>query len=304
MLAWRKLTSSKWEDAWAESLAFLGGTRLAITSVPGSRTIRLEAFALSKKEAALLTARFGGSVREARIRAAASPPARRPIRIREKLAVAHSAKALAAARRAHPLREVILIPAGAAFGTGGHATTSCCLRLLCDASGALQGRKWELLDLGTGSGVLAIAAARLGAGRVEAWDFDRDAVRTARENARANGVSRIVVKKGDVLAPMSRRRWAVVSANLYSEVLIRASRRIAGAVKPGGWLILSGILREQEAACAEAFETLGVKLEKRVHAGKWTTLLWRKPPRAAGGGSSLKTSRTGRKTIDAAGGAR
>ena len=287
-LAWRKLASAKWEDAWVESLGFLGGTRVAVTSFPGGRTIRLEAFSLSKKEAAALTSRFGGTVRELRGDGPGrlSVKAREPIRIRRKLAVVDSAKALAAASRLFPRRKVVVIPAGAAFGTGEHATTSSCLRLLCDLSEAFEDRRWKLLDLGTGSGILAIAASKLGAGRVMAWDFDADAIRTARENVRANGVANVTLKRGDVTAAAGSGCWEVVSANLYSQVLIRASAEIARAVRPGGYLILSGILREQEAACRAAFECLGVKIERTMRLGKWATLLWRKP---GGWGSRMKS---------------
>jgi len=262
--AWRKLAPAKSEDAWIESLAFLG-TRLAITSFPNGRAIRLEAFALSGKEAALLKAGFGGSIVEGKARAV--PAARKPIRIRRKLTVVDSTKAL----RVFP--SAIVIPAGMAFGTGEHATTASCLRLLCDASKALQGRDWSLLDLGTGSGILAIAAAKLGAARVEAWDFDRDAIRVARENVRVNAAA-VTLKHGDVLARAPRGSWSILTANLYSEALIRGAGKMADAVKPGGRLILSGILREQEAACIRAFRKTGVRLEKRVRSGKWSALLW------------------------------
>jgi len=280
-LAWRKLASAKWEDAWVESLGFLGATRIAITSFPGGKTIRLEAFSLAKKEAAALTSRFGGTLRELRGESPGCLPvkAREPIRIRSKLVVVDSAKALAGASRLFPHRKVVVIPAGAAFGTGEHATTSSCLRLLCDLSEVFEDGRWKLLDLGTGSGILAIAASKLGAGRVTAWDFDADAIRTARENVRANGVANVALKRGDVTAAAGSGCWEVVSANLYSRVLIRASAEIAGTVRPGGYLILSGILREQEAACKAAFERLGVKMERRLRLGKWATLLWRKPPR-------------------------
>lgn len=258
-----------------ESLLFLSPERVAITSFPGGRTSRIEAFSLSKKEAALLTARFGGSVRLV----GNAPPAatgRTPIRIRGRLLVVDTPKARAAAHLGR--RHAVIIPAGIAFGTGEHGTTASCLRLLCDVSEALGGRRWSALDLGTGSGILAIAASKLGAARVQAWDFDGDAIRTARENLRANAVANVALKKADVTRPFPPRKWEVVSANLYSEVLIRASAKIATALLPGGYLILSGILREQEDDCLKAFERRGLEFERRIRAGKWSALLMRKPP--------------------------
>ena len=89
----------------------------------------------------------------------------------------------AAETKATPERPVLLIPAGMAFGTGDHATTATCLRFLADVADSLAGKPWEMLDLGTGSGILALAARVLGAKRVEAGDFDPDSVRTAKESA-------------------------------------------------------------------------------------------------------------------------
>jgi ribosomal protein L11 methyltransferase len=261
------VASAKREDVWADELRFLGAARVATTAFPGAKTIRLEAFALSRKEAAALKSRFGGTVRDLAGQSWVSAKARKPIRIRRELIVVESEEAPAT-----PSRKTIVIPAGAAFGTGEHATTASCLRLLCDVAG-MPGGKWELLDLGTGSGILAIAASKLGAARVQGWDFDKDAVRIARENVRANGSPNVVLKTADVMRPFPPRRWDVVCANLYSGVLIRASARIAKAVRPGGHLILSGILREQEAACSRAFERRGLEMQRRVRSGKWVAIL-------------------------------
>ena len=150
------------------------------------------------------------------------------------------------------------IPAGMAFGTGEHTTTATCLRLLADVVGTLPAN-FAALDLGTGAGILAIAAKALGAGRVAAVDFDRVAVRIARQNAFTNGFSIIKISHADVLELGVRKAFDVVLANLFSDVLIQAASRIARVTRPGGWLVFSGVLRNQVRPVAEAFVGRGLQ---------------------------------------------
>src|SRR5690606_17443386 len=148
----------------------------------------------------------------------------------------------------------VLVPAGMAFGTGEHATTSMCLRFLADVSKELGEQPWEALDLGNGSGILAIAARIFGAAAVEGCDFDPHAVRTAKENVRINGIKKVRMARLDVTEWKPERTWDVVIANLFSGLLTAAAKPIARAVAPSGRLILSGILREQEAEVLESME--------------------------------------------------
>jgi ribosomal protein L11 methyltransferase len=275
VLVWRKLASAKWEDAWVERLGFLGPERVAITALAGSRTIRIEAYGLTQKIAARLLKEFGGQTRSIARTATFETRPNKPIVIRQRLVVVESEKDRERLPPTLARRATLIIPAGMAFGTGGHATTSQCLRFLCDAA-AEPKRPWEMLDLGTGSGILALAARALGAGRVDAFDFDPDAVRTARENARRNGFSRVAIRRLDVTKWQPRRKWEVVAANLYSEVLIAAAPVIADAVTPGGRLLLSGILRTQEQGCIAAFSSRCMNLQKTARRGKWVTLAWRR----------------------------
>jgi len=178
---WRKLSAQKWEDVWPERLSEFVD-RLAITTLPERKTIRLEVFALTKMEARRLQRAFGGSVATQR-RDWMTPPAvpRPPIKVRGKLLVVASPSERDAAAGKRP---VLLIPADMAFGTGEHATTATCLRLLADVATERADTPWEMLDLGCGSGILALAARLLGAARVEAGDFDPDCVRIAKEKCR------------------------------------------------------------------------------------------------------------------------
>ncbi len=272
MLTWRKLTSAKWEDAWLERLQIVGPTRLAVVRLANHKSLRIEAYGLTKKEGEGLVRQFGGQLREIKDKPISEPPARKPLAIRNRLWVVDSEKT---ARQLTDSRPVVIIPAAMAFGTGDHATTASCLRLLCDLSAEPTG-PWDFLDLGSGSGILAIAAAKLGARKVEGCDFDPHAVRTAKENIELNQAGSVAMLKRDVLAWAPKRQWAVVAANLFSQVLIQAADAITAAVRPGGALILSGILVIQEKEVLAAFGKRGFTFEQAIHKGKWVSLLGRK----------------------------
>ena len=269
MLTWRKLTSAKWEDAWIERLQFVGATRLIVVRLPSRKSLRIEAYALTRKEADALVKQFGGQIREIKDKPISEPVARKPLAIRDRLWVVDSE---ATASQLDDSRPALIIPAAMAFGTGDHATTASCLRLLCDLADK-QPAPWDFLDLGTGSGILAIAARKLGARKVEGCDFDPHAVRTAKENVTRNAAEPIPMRKTDVLAWTPTRTWDVVAANLFSQVLIQAADTIAAAVRPGGSLILSGILLIQEKEVTAAFKKRGFAFQKVVRKGKWVSLL-------------------------------
>ena len=278
MFSWKKLASGKWEDAWVERLCFLGPERLAIVALAGKKTIRIEAYGLTQKEARDLVKQFGGAAKELKDSAALHQKlaVRKPIAIRNRLLVVSSNSQKLACEKASPKRIVIAIPAAMAFGTGEHATTAGCLRFLTDIAAEQNGDSWEMLDLGTGSGILAIAGKALGAKRVDAFDFDPHAVRTTRENLELNAIKGVIVKKGDVTKWDPPRQWDLVAANLFSEVLIQSSATIAKATRPGGRLIFSGVLREQEEETLKAFRKAGFKVESVVRKGKWVAALARK----------------------------
>jgi ribosomal protein L11 methyltransferase len=159
-----------------------------------------------------------------------------------------------------------------AFGTGDHATTATCLRMLSDFAIQKTGR-WEALDLGTGTGILALAARLLGAARCDAWDFDPACVRAARENARLNSLRNVPATRVDVTTWTPARQWDLVIANLYSDMLIKVTAKIAAAVKPGGRLILSGMMATQAAGTLAAFEARGLAFRRVVKKGKWVSAL-------------------------------
>ena len=164
----------------------------------------------------------------------------------------------------------LVIPAGAAFGTGGHATTAMSLRMLERITRGWQ-PGWPMLDAGCGSGILALAAHRFGAGKVVAIDNDPIAVATAEENARSNGIHDIRFLVRDVRKPIGGRS-DIITANLFSELLISVLPALRKALLPGGALILSGVLRSQEPELIKALRRSGFRAEEVRRRGKWIAL--------------------------------
>lgn len=165
--------------------------------------------------------------------------------------------------------EVVLDP-GLSFGTGQHATTAFCLEQLAHAADRAKGRPLALLDAGTGSGILAIAAARLGYAPVEAFDFDPDAVRIAGENARTNCVN-LRPRQRDVrrLSLTPKRRFDVVAANLLAGLLVAERDRLVAQVTSGGLLLLAGILKTQFGAVRRAYQAAGFRLVAHRVEREW-----------------------------------
>jgi len=173
-------------------------------------------------------------------------------------------------RRPLKNQAVVVLDPGLCFGTGQHPTTSFCLGEIvrCRA----DERPQSFLDLGAGSGILAIAAAKLGYQPVHALDFDPEAVRLARANARVNGVSnRIKIMQGDVtkLPLPAPRQYDLICANLISNLLIRERKRIVKQLRRGGTLVLAGILRSEFSQLQTTFEKLGLKLASAKGEKEW-----------------------------------
>jgi ribosomal protein L11 methyltransferase len=167
---------------------------------------------------------------------------------------------------------VLRLDPGMAFGTGMHPTTQLCLETLED----LAATGSDVIDLGCGSGILAIAAAKLGAGRVLGVDIDPQAVRTARENILLNGVESTVEIRAGSLAEllMEERSAPLVVANILAVVLREMlAAGLARTVRPGGRLVLSGILEEQSAAVEAAIREAGMRVEEKRVRQDWVALI-------------------------------
>jgi ribosomal protein L11 methyltransferase len=273
MFVWSKLSAVKWMDAWEER--FCGNPNLVIEYLKGGKSIRIRLFCNTEKEAKAVVEQFGGSVRPmtgAEWNPPVAPP--RPVKVRDVLLLTAETRTqkIAAIQQNHPRRQIISIPPEMAFGTGDHATTSTCLRLLVDVARERKGSAWSVADLGTGTGVLAIAARKLGAGETFACDFDPFAVAAARRNTIRNHTPEILTKEQDVLHWRPRNKgYTLVMANLFSSALIEAWPVIAKALAPGGDLIVSGILASQAWEVVTAAASNGLGFTRVITKGKWVS---------------------------------
>ena len=182
---------------------------------------------------------------------------------------------------------VIRLEPGMAFGTGLHPTTRLCLQALethCPAGG-------ELLDVGTGSGVLAIAAAKLGASSVLALDADATAVAIARENVAMNGVDgRVAVRHatlpgGDAVPAhflgdggldlLDTGRFDLILINILARVIVSLAPALSARLAPAGTVIAAGLIDTQELLVTESFQAAGLRVVERAQQKDWVSLVAR-----------------------------
>lgn len=171
------------------------------------------------------------------------------------------------------------IEAAMAFGTGHHGTTRGCL-IAMDGLARHGFAPQRVLDLGTGTGALAMGAAKLWKARCVATDIDEVAVATARENGRFNGTSGLVhcveASRATGASVMQRAPYDLVFANILAAPLKRLAPQIGEAVAPGGHVILSGLLHRQAKGVENVFGGWRMQLIRRIKLGDWTTLLLRR----------------------------
>ncbi|CAL4868742.1 Release factor glutamine methyltransferase [Asticcacaulis sp. MM231] len=168
------------------------------------------------------------------------------------------------------------IEAGAAFGTGHHGTTVGCLQAYSDL---LKKRGFKrVLDVGAGTGVLAIAAAKTGTKTAVGTDIDANSVRISNENAALNKCNaRFVYANGlDHRLVRQDAPYDLVFANILARPLVSLSMPIRGALKPGGLVILSGLLRTQERFVKAAYLSKGFRFIRHIHRDAWCTLVMQK----------------------------
>jgi ribosomal protein L11 methyltransferase len=263
MYLWEREATHAWFDANEHLLEAKTAGGLAVISVPGRVHVSLQIICPTRTQALRLVRDFQGSVdrlpRDWQQKYL-EPQIRAPLRIGRRLLIAGEAVPSS--------RPQLIIPAAGAFGTGDHSTTAMCLRLLEETTRKLP-PGWRLLDAGTGTGILALAARRLGAREVLGLDSDPRAVAHARRNARLNQIGQARFIAADLLQFKTRAPYDVVTANLFSELLIAALPIFQRALRPSGRLIASGILREQAAPIVRALRASGFHLERQRRRGKW-----------------------------------
>ncbi len=169
---------------------------------------------------------------------------------------------------------VLTINPGQAFGTGTHETTQMCLRFVEEAFDS-PAPPCRVLDIGTGTGILGIAAARFGASCTLAIDVDPKAVEVAAENARVNGVADRF-HAADTPLSRTQGRFDLILANVLAEILVDLKEEIVERLEPGGLLVLSGILAEKSNWVAAEYASAECRLQETKEEGQWTALLLRR----------------------------
>jgi ribosomal protein L11 methyltransferase len=293
---WRRTAEIRWLKAREDLLQAHAHGQLVIVRRPGRKRLELEIVFRSRSDSSALLKEFGGRI-EALPRNWLERFARgdsKPIKIGKRLMVVSSMNELRrcrvrcpqrssrrgassdALRRAHSAAgdikpALLVIPASLAFGTGEHATTAMSLRFLEQLTRRWN-PGWSLVDLGTGSGILALTAKCFGAGRVIGIDNDPAAISMAKSNARLNKIRGATFQLGDVHRWNSARETDVITANLYIDLLIEILPKLLG----GGWLILSGILRSQQDELVRALERIHLDVVDMKRRGKWMAFLARR----------------------------
>jgi ribosomal protein L11 methyltransferase len=264
MYLWRKHATENWLREHAEALLARYGESLAMVEQPGKRAV-VEVGLKTRRNASDLQHEFGGKIENLGanwLRRFTKPTPTKPLRIGSRLLVS----------RAKSGPNTIAIPADTAFGTGDHATTAMCLRML-ERVTRRRSAGWSMLDAGTGSGILAIAGSRLGANRVIAIDNDPLACATAKRNAKVNRALQVQFRTGDILTQKFAGKFNLITANLFSEILIAAIPAWSQHLAPDGALIVSGILRSQETGVIRALRRHGFICSEARRRGKWVALL-------------------------------
>lgn len=170
-----------------------------------------------------------------------------------------------------PTETIVKIDPSMAFGTGEHESTKLCLILLSELD--ISGK--QVIDVGTGSGILGIAAAKRGASGVYMCDIDSLSIKSAKDNARLNDVSEnVTIEEGDLMSKTDLVA-DIVLANLTADILIRLADGIPSHLKTDGYLICSGIIHKRKNEVVEKYRELGFYLAKSLDMGEWTALVFR-----------------------------
>lgn len=230
--------------------------------------MQIEIACTSRNDSRKLVKEFGGRARKLPrdwLKRFARAQENRPLKIGKRLLVLSSRQK----REAVSFPYSLIIPAGAAFGTGEHGTTAMSLRLLERLT--RKTRPKLVVDLGTGSGLIALAAKCFGARRVVGIDVDPTAISTAKANARLNKIDNVDFQLADLRQWRPAGRIDIITANLFSGLLMQ----ILPKLKRANWLILSGVLRAQENEFVRALRRNKIDIADVRRRGKWLAILAR-----------------------------
>lgn len=285
MFVWSKVSPVSKQSILEDQFLGLAQTNAVITELSGKKRFRIEVYCDDKNDAQKNLSKFGGHISELKIKDWAKMNAssdRPPIKIRDRLIITDTdePKEIKKISDRFEGRDVISIPAALAFGTGDHETTSTCLRLLVDLAKEYNksNEDWSLCDIGTGTGILAIAAKMLGSKMVECFDFDSTAISIAKRNISKNQMSGILIYEADLFEwePKKKKCWNIITANIFANVLNANLSKIFNALAPEGNLILSGILRKHENSVIESAQKTSLIDPIIYRKGKWVSMHYRK----------------------------
>lgn len=268
--SWKKWVSDDKQEEWAQRLLedeTLAGVPWSIS--PGKKLL-LEIFVQDEAMAQDLKTRWGGAVQVIPDESWLKPFVPKELKFGKKLEVKHE---LEPGKTTEGTNQLV-IPYGLAFGSGEHETTYMLLRSLVRREDLA---KTAILDLGTGSGILALAARKLGATDITGIDCDEASIKTCQQNELMNfGSSHVVWKQGDSLKWRSKRQWPLVLANLFSDLLIAMAPKMVEWVEPGGEAWLSGIMRHQLDGVELIYTTLGFEVLACKKKDKWVMFQFRR----------------------------
>lgn len=274
---WSKFIEEDRLDEW-ENRFIAEGIFYVLEKAEKNLRWLISVYTSSSEEADDLLTRFGGTIdplAPAQWQPAPGSGEAMLLRVRDSLLVSGSEDPVVIRRLAdeNPGRIVLSFPPQLAFGTGSHPTTAGCLRFLVDFAKTRRGLPWSVLDLGCGSGILAIAAAKLGATRVVAVENDGMALIYARENAERHGVADVVdFVEGDAIALMAAEPahpYDLIAANLFSDLLEELFPRFPAHLAADGELIVSGFLATQAASVSHHAAEAGLPFGATMRRGKW-----------------------------------
>ncbi len=257
---WSRFIPPAEEPLWKERLAVWGEERIVISQYVDETEARVSVYGLKRSEALAIQKRWKGEFRKTVI----PKPHAFILRLGKRLVVQS---------KKPRTKNGLWIPPEMAFGTGDHPTTEMILREMARI------QRWDLhtvLDVGTGTGILALAARRWGSLKVAGVDFDPIAIRTAKRNELRNfSASKIQWKVGGVES-LKTREHSIVVANLYGELLRKNAKQLAASIAPGGKLLVSGIFRGDEGPIQKAFERQKLIMRRLRSSGKWSMMVWEK----------------------------
>jgi ribosomal protein L11 methyltransferase len=315
MFLWSKFAEQRWVDAHKQTLRNRTGNDLVLIERLNRKRLQLEV-ACDPEKGRKLLAEFGGRLEQLPhnwLKHFSRNRQSKPLKIGKRLVILNVGGTSVSRGSRHKGPSHILIPAGAAFGTGEHVTTALSLRLLEQVTRRWEAhapsravlrasrnalaraekfsarrqkrharrvrspdQEWSLVDLGTGSGILALAARCFGARQILAIDNDAHAIATAKENARINRIDNIDFRLADVRAWRPTFQIDVITANLFSELLIEILPKLRRCLKLDGRLVLSGVLRDQETELIHALGRNKIAIAQIRCRGKWVTVLARR----------------------------